>query len=184
MPDSAPLPAAKRPSNVSELQVTTGAFPASRKVFVTSKRYGDLRVAMREIDLEESAREPAVRVYDTSGPYSDGTTETDIAKGLAELRRSWIVGRGDVEETPGREVKPEDNGLKRGEESNVPVFDRAARKVLRAKPGAAPTQMYYARRGIITEEMEYVAIRENLGREAALQAARDRRLARSTLRRA
>src|SRR5277367_618270 len=169
MPDSAPLPAAKSSPKIAELQVTTGAFPSSRKVFATSKRYGDLRVALREIDLEESAKEPAVRVYDTSGPYSDTAVETDIARGLAELRRSWIVGRGDVEEIIGRDIKPEDNGLKRGEESNVPIFDRGARKVLRAKPGAAPTQMYYARRGIITEEMEYVAIRENLGREAALK---------------
>jgi phosphomethylpyrimidine synthase len=173
MPDSAPLPAAKSSPKIAELQVTTGAFPSSRKVFATSKRYGDLRVALREIDLEESAKEPAVPVYDTSGPYSDPSVETNIARGLAELRRSWIVGRGDVEEIVGRDIKPEDNGLKRGEESNVPVFDRAARKVLRAKLGAAPTQMYYARRGIITEEMEYVAIRENLGRDAALQGARD-----------
>src|SRR5579859_5286395 len=167
MPDSAPLPGAKLSSNVAELQVTTGGFPASRKVFATSKRFGDLRVAMREIDLEASANEPPVRVYDTSGPYSDGTTETDIARGLAALRRQWVLGRGDVEEIDGRDIKPEDNGLKRGEESNVPVFDRGGRKVLRGKPGAAPTQMYYARKGIITEEMEYVAIRENLGREAA-----------------
>src|SRR5579859_5751710 len=167
MPDSAPLPGAKLSSNVAELQVTTGGFPASRKVFATSKRFGDLRVAMREIDLEATANEPPVRVYDTSGPYSDGTTETDIARGLAALRRQWVLGRGDVEEIDGRDIKPEDNGLKRGEESNVPVFDRGGRKVLRAKPGAAPTQMYYARKGIITEEMEYVAIRENLGREAA-----------------
>ena len=173
MPDSAPLSATKSSPKIAELQVTTGAFPSSRKVFATSKRYGDLRVALREIDLEESAKEPAVRVYDTSGPYSDPSVETNIARGLAELRRSWIVGRGDVEEIVGRDIKPEDNGLKRGEESNVPVFDRAARKVLRAKLGAAPTQMYYARRGIITEEMEYVAIRENLGREAALQGIRD-----------
>jgi phosphomethylpyrimidine synthase len=173
MPDSAPLSTAKPSSKVSELQVTTGAFPSSRKVFATSKRYGDLRVAMREIDLEETAKEPAVRVYDTSGPYSDPSVEADIAKGLAELRRSWIIGRGDVEEITGRDIRPEDNGLKSGEESNVPIFDRGARKVLRAKPGAAPTQMYYARRGIITEEMEYVAIRENLGREAALQGVRD-----------
>ncbi len=140
MPDSAPLPAAKRSSKVDELQVTTGAFPSSRKVYVGSNRYGDLRVAMREIDLEASAKEPAVRVYDTSGPYSDGASETDIAKGLVELRRGWIVGRGDVEETKGRDVKPEDNGLKSGEESNVPVFDRAQRTVLRAKPGQSPTQ--------------------------------------------
>jgi phosphomethylpyrimidine synthase len=169
MPDSAPLPAAKPSSNIGELQVTTGAFPSSRKVFATSGRYSDLRVAMREIDLEESAKEPPLRVYDTSGAYSDPAAETNIAKGLAELRRRWITGRGDVEETGGREVKPEDNGLKRGEESNVPVFDRTARKVVRAKPGAAPTQLAYARKGIITEEMEYVAIRENLGREAALK---------------
>ena len=86
MPDSAPLPTAKPSSNVSELQVTTGAFASSRKVYATSKRYGDLRIAMREIDLEESAKEPAVRVYDTSGPYSDTAVETDIARGLAELR--------------------------------------------------------------------------------------------------
>ncbi|HVH78835.1 MAG TPA: phosphomethylpyrimidine synthase ThiC, partial [Stellaceae bacterium] len=169
MPDSAPLSTAKRPATVSELQVTTGAFPSSRKIYAAGKRYGDLRVAMREIDLEERAKEPPVRVYDTSGPYSEPSVEIDIAKGLAELRRSWIVGRGDVEEIAGRDIKPEDNGLKRGEASNVPVFDRAQRKVLRAKPGAAPTQLAYARKGIITHEMEYVAIRENLGREEALK---------------
>jgi phosphomethylpyrimidine synthase len=167
MPDSAPLPGAKLSSNVAELQVTTGGFPASRKVFATSKRFGDLRVAMREIDLEASANEPPVRVYDTSGPYSDGTTETNIATGLAALRRQWVLARGDVEEIDGRDIKPEDNGLKSGEESNVPVFDRGGRKILRGKPGAAPTQLAYARKGIITQEMEYVAIRENLGREAA-----------------
>jgi phosphomethylpyrimidine synthase len=163
MPDSAPLPA----KTVSELQVTTGGFPASRKVFAASKRFGDLRVAMREIDLEASANEPPVRVYDTSGPYSDPAVETDIARGLAALRRQWVLGRGDVEEIGGRGIKPEDNGLKRGEESNVPVFDRGNRRVLRGKPGAAPTQLAYARRGVVTEEMEYVAVRENLGREAA-----------------
>src|SRR5579863_1490969 len=108
MPDSAPLPGAKLSSNMAELQVTTGAFPASRKVFATSKRYGDLRVALRETDLEESAKEPAVRLYDTSGPYSDPSVETNIAKGLAELRRQWIVGRGDVEGIAGRDILPED----------------------------------------------------------------------------
>ena len=119
MPDSAPLSTKKPSSNVAELQVTTGGFPSSRKVYAGSKRYGDLRIAMREIDLEASAKEPALRVYDTSGPYSDPGLETNIARGLAELRRGWIVGRGDVEETAGREVKPEDNGLKSGEESNA-----------------------------------------------------------------
>jgi phosphomethylpyrimidine synthase len=167
MPDSAPLPAAKR--SLNELQVTTGAFPSSRKVYAPGKSWGDLRVAMREIELEDTAKEPPVRVYDTSGPYSDTSVETNIARGLAELRRAWVMGRGDVEEIAGRDILPEDNGLKRGEESNVPVFDRGQRKVLRAKPGATPTQMSYARRGIITQEMEYVAIRENMGREEALK---------------
>ena len=139
MPDSAPLPAAKR--TPSELQVTTGAFPSSQKVYAAGRRYGDLRIAMREIALEESAKEPPLRVYDTSGPYSDGATEINIARGLAELRRAWVMGRGDVEEIAGRDIRPEDNGLKRGEASNVPIFDRAARKVLRGKPGAAPTQI-------------------------------------------
>jgi phosphomethylpyrimidine synthase len=165
MPDSAPLPNAARKANGAEPHVTTGSFPSSRKVYVSGRRHGDIRVAMREIDLEPSANEPAVRVYDTSGPYSDPEVTTDIHLGLPELRRAWILARGDVEEIEGREVKPEDNGLTRGEAGAVPVFDRARRKVLRGKPGEAVTQFAYARRGIITPEMEYVAIRENLGRE-------------------
>src|SRR5438045_1720916 len=169
MPDSAPLPTARKANavepNVTARDVTTGSFPSSRKIHVAGRRHGDIRVAMREIDLEPSANEPAIRVYDTSGPYSDPALATDIHQGLPELRRSWILARGDVEEVGGREIKPEDNGLKRNEESPVPVFDRAGRKVLRAKPGQAVTQYAYAKRGIITPEMEYVAIRENLGRE-------------------
>jgi hypothetical protein len=108
MPDSAPL------STVVP-QVTTGAFPSSRKIYVKGKRHGDVSVAMREIDLEASANEPAVRAYDTSGPYSDPALTTDIHQGLPELRRPWILARGDVDEIDGREVKPEDNGLKSGE---------------------------------------------------------------------
>src|SRR5205823_4730346 len=92
---------------------------------------------------------------------------------LPELRKPWIVARGDVEFYQGREVKPEDNGLRRGEASAVSLFDRGRRQVLRAKSGMAVTQIAYARRGIITPEMEYVAIRENLGREAALKRIDD-----------
>src|ERR1044071_2433520 len=158
MPDSAPL-------STIVPQVTTGAFPSSRKIYLAGKRHGNLRVAMREIDLTPSANEPPVRVYDTSGPYSDPACTTDIRTGLPELRRNWILARGDVEEIDGREIKPEDNGLKRGEAGAVPVFDRGHRKILRAKPGQAVTQYAYAKRGIVTPEMEYVAIRENLGRE-------------------
>jgi phosphomethylpyrimidine synthase len=168
MPDSAPLSSSSLTAKGAEPAVTTGPFPASRKIFVPGQRHDAIRVAMREIDLEASSGEAPVRVYDTSGAYSDPAYATDINEGLTELRRAWIVGRGDVEETPGREVRPEDNGLHRGEDSNVPIFDRAARRVLRAKPGQSVTQLAYARRGIVTPEMEYVAIRENLGREAAM----------------
>ena len=165
MPDSAPLPSAKLMPKVEELRVTTGPFPASRKVHAGGRRHPEISVAMREIDLEASADEPPVRVYDTSGLYSDPAIEIDINRGLPELRKPWILARGDVEFYEGREVKPEDNGLRRGESSVVSLFNRGRRQVLRAKAGAAVTQIAYARRGVITPEMEYVAIRENLGRE-------------------
>ena len=169
MPDSAPLSSAKLMPKVEELQVTTGSFPASRKVHVPGRFHQEISVAMREIDLEASSGEPAVRAYDTSGPYSDPAVDTDIQRGLPELRKPWILARGDVEFYQGREVKPEDNGLRTGEASAVSLFDRGRRQVLRAKGGAAVTQLAYARRGIITPEMEYVAIRENLGRENLLR---------------
>ncbi|HTV44358.1 MAG TPA: phosphomethylpyrimidine synthase ThiC [Stellaceae bacterium] len=173
MPDSAPLSSAKPMPNVEELRVTTGPFPASRKIYLPGRTHPALSVAMREIDLEAASGEPAVRAYDTSGPYSDPAAVTDIQKGLPELRKPWILARGDVEFYQGREVRPEDNGLRRNEAGGVSLFDRGGRQVLRAKPGAAPTQIAYARRGIVTPEMEYVAIRENLGRE---QLRRDGKL--------
>jgi phosphomethylpyrimidine synthase len=165
MPDSAPLTSSKLRPNIEELRVTTGPFPASRKVHARGRIHPEISVAMREIDLTPSAGEPPVRVYDTSGPYSDPAVETEIHRGLPELRKPWILAGGDVEFYDGREVRPEDNGLRGGEASAVPLFDRGRRRVLRGKPGAAVTQLAYARRGIITPEMEYVAIRENLGRE-------------------
>ena len=164
MPDSAPLPSAKLMPKVEELRVTTGPFPASRKLHVTGQLHSGVAVAMREIELDASAGEPPVRAYDTSGPYSDPAIEIDINRGLPELRKPWVLARGDVEFYEGREIRPEDNGLRRGEASAVSLFDRGRRQVLRGKPGAGVTQMAYARRGIITPEMEYVAIRENLGR--------------------
>jgi phosphomethylpyrimidine synthase len=165
MPDSAPLSSAKLMPKVEEVRVTTGPFPASRKVHARGGLHPEISVALREIDLDPSAVEPPVRAYDTSGPYSDPTIPIDINRGLPELRKPWILARGDVEFYEGREIKPEDNGLRRGEASAVSLFDRGRRQVLRAKKGAAVTQLAYARRGVITHEMEYVAIRENLGRE-------------------
>ncbi len=152
--------------------VSTGPLPASRKVHIAGRRHPALRVAMREIDLSPAAKEQPVRVYDPSGPYTDPAVAIDIGLGLAPLRDPWIRARGDVEVTAARAVRPEDNGLRPGEVSEVPVFDRAGRRPLQAKGARAVTQLAYARAGIITPEMEYIAIRENLGRDT-LAAARD-----------
>ncbi|MXO69728.1 phosphomethylpyrimidine synthase ThiC [Altererythrobacter marinus] len=146
-----------------EIGVTTGPIRGSRKIHV-----GPRKVAMREIDLEGG--EPPVRVYDTSGPYTDPAAQIDIRQGLPALRREWQLSRGDVEEYEPREVKPEDNGqLGPDRSGGVPAFPTALRKPLRAKAGGNISQMHYARRGIITPEMEYVAERENLGRERLRQ---------------
>ncbi len=97
MPDSAPLPSVKLMPKVEELRVTAGPFPASRKLYARGAHHPEISVAMHEIDLDPSAGEPPVRAYDTSGPYSDPAVETDINRGLPELRKPWILGRGDVE---------------------------------------------------------------------------------------
>jgi phosphomethylpyrimidine synthase len=151
--------------------VSTGPLPASRKVRVAGHLHPEIRVAMREIDLAPSAKEPPVRVYDSSGPYTDSSATISIDAGLPPLRAAWIARRGDTEPCPGRAVRPEDNGLKPGETSQVPLFDRTGKKPLVAKKGKAVTQLAYARAGIITPEMEFIAIRENCGRIAALEAA-------------
>ncbi|WP_209348431.1 phosphomethylpyrimidine synthase ThiC [Pontixanthobacter sp. CEM42] len=154
-----------------EIGVTTGPIRGSRKVHVPSPGNKDVKVAMREIELEPTSGEPPVRVYDTSGPYSDPAAQIDINKGLPQLRREWITGRGDVEEYDAREVKPEDNGqLGPDRSGGVPEYPNVIKKPLRAKAGQNVSQMHYARKGIITPEMEYVATRENIGREIARSA--------------
>ena len=153
----------------TEIGVTTGPIRGSRKIHV-----GKHRVAMREIHLEPGSGEPPVRVYDTSGPYTDPDARIDIMAGLPALRRDWILGRGDVEAYDAREVRPEDNGLKGPDRSaGVPQFPNVVKRPLRAKPGMNVSQMHYAKRGIITPEMEYVAERENLGRERLAEYVRD-----------
>jgi len=158
----------------AEIGVTTGPIRGSRKIHVAAKSGSGIRVAMREIDLEPTSGEPPVRVYDTSGPYTDPAASIDIMAGLPALRRDWIVARGDVEDYPARMVKPEDNGqLGPDRSGGVRTFPNVVRRPLRAKAGGTVTQMHYARRGIITPEMEYVAERENLGRERLAEYVRD-----------
>ncbi len=153
-------------------QVSTGPLPASRKIHVPGRLFPDLAVAMREIALS-SPDEPPVRVYDSSGPYTDPDATIDIGRGLPALRGGWIEARGDSEEIEGRVVRPEDNGLRRTEAADLAECPAGRRRPRRARGDAAVTQLAYARRGIITPEMEYIAIRENLGRQSATDGLRD-----------
>ncbi len=155
-----------------KMKVSAGPLPASRKIYVAGTVAPDIRVPMREISLHPSAKEKPVRVYDTSGPYTDPDAVIDIYKGLPRIRDQWVRARGDVEEYDGREIKSEDNGNASGKylAEEFPV----KRRPLKAKPGQNVTQMAYARRGIITPEMEYIAIRENMARvEAGDDYSRD-----------
>jgi phosphomethylpyrimidine synthase len=156
----------------TEIGVTTGAISGSKKVHVAAHSGSGIRVAMREISLEGG--EAPIRVYDTSGPYTDPNALIDINSGLPQLRREWIEARGDVESYDGRDMRPEDNGqLGPDRSGGVDPFPHVVKRPLRAKAGKNVSQMHYARQGIITPEMEYVAERENLGRERLKEYKRD-----------
>ena len=163
--------------------------PHSHRIYVEGKQTG-VRVPFREITQTPTRNfddtlidNPSVRVYDTSGPWGDPAAVCDVAEGLPALRRDWIVGRGDVEEYEGRELKPIDDGYLTFEAVNrarvkdvgkLEEFPALKRSPLRAKAGECVTQLHYARRGIITPEMEFIAIRENLGRFAQVEKNDDR----------
>jgi len=162
---------------------TDSQLPNSRRIYIDGTQSG-VRVPFREIDQNptrnfknELEENPPVRVYDTSGPYGDPSMRTDVREGLTELRREWILSRGDVEEYEGRALQPIDDGYLTFDAANqarhkekakglnrLEDFPALVRTPLRAKTGACVTQMHYAKQGIITPEMEYIAIRENLGR--------------------
>ena len=159
---------------------STDPLPNSTRVYVEGMIHGGVRVPMREISLGDTKRldgsleknEP-VRVYDASGPWGDGEFEGDVKNGLPTLRTAWIQGRGDVEEYEGREVKPQDNGYlsrnhaeyaSNAERNRLMEFPGLRRKPLRASASHPVTQLWYARQGIVTPEMEFIAIRENMGR--------------------
>ena len=150
--------------NVPNPKITTGGLPAARKIYVSGTQHPDIRVPMREISVHPTAGEPPLPVYDSSGPYTDPDVQVDIKQGLAPLRRAWIEARGDVEDYEGREITAADNGFVEGDRL-TPEFPVKTRP-LRAKDGKAVTQLAYARAGIVTPEMEFIAIRENQLREA------------------
>ena len=142
-----------------EQPATRGSsFPGSSKTYLAGSR-PDLRVPMRQVALSTG---DSVVLYDTSGPYTDPTVRTDIRQGLPALRQPWIVERGDVVTYPGRPVQPIDDGLKRRDERDLDSVFTAVRPPCRALPGARVTQLAYARRGEVTPEMEFVALREGV----------------------
>ncbi len=174
-------------TEIQEKLASEVKLPSSRKIYVetngntVNENGHNLRVPFREIALspsknmdDELEENPPVRVYDTSGVWTDGEAKCDVREGLPTLRREWILARGDVEEYVGREILPQDNGyLTEGAEDVAKIkdggkleeFPALKRPPLRAKSGKNVSQMHYAKKGIITPEMEYVAIRENLGRQ-------------------
>ena len=166
----------------------------SRRIYVKGKLYPDLSVPMREIDQSptklisgEIETNDPIRVYDCSGPWGDPALDCDVEKGLPPFRDAWIRGRGDVSAYGGREIKPEDDGylsVRHVESANDRkqnrVFPGLSRDPLRAKSHPV-TQLWYARQGIVTPEMEYISIRENLGRERALELLENKKGARNIL---
>jgi len=151
------------PRDPDDIVITSGPIPGSRKTYVSAGKDNALRVPFREVVLEASANEPPVQLYDTSGPYSEDDPQIDVYKGLRRTRDAWIRARGDVEEYEGRTIRPEDNHRDPNDPQAYPEFP-VKRRPLRARNGGNVTQMHYARRGIITPEMEFIAARENLGR--------------------
>ena len=157
---------------------TDSSLPNSKKIYVVGTLHADVRVPFREISLaptksmngEIEVNEP-VRVYDTSGPWGDPSVTVDPLQGLPPLRRDWILKRGDVEQIEGRVVRPIDDGYLSDKHAagaaKRPIVNGAGapsrRKPLCASAGHPITQLWYARQGIITPEMEFIAIRENLG---------------------
>ena len=193
--------------SVDSVHSVEKSLPNSRRIYVGGGLHSDIRVPFREISLastktmsgEVEVNEP-VHVYDTSGPWGDPDFHGDVNQGLPPLRAKWIRERGDVEEIDGREVQPIDDGFLSGKHAAIaaqrstsnsdrsragaqhPTFNGAGapsrRRPLRATAGHPVTQLAYARQGIITPEMEFIAIRENLGAKWRTRlACRIRRLA-------
>jgi len=153
--------------------IPTGPRAGSQKVYVAGELFPDIRVPFREVAVHPSANEPPVTMYDSSGPYTDPSVTIDIKKGLPRVKSSWQLDRGDIAPVANpREVKPEDNGHASGKHL-APRFDVSNHRVFKGVEGRPVTQYEYARAGIITPEMEYVAIRENLRREQTAPCIRD-----------
>ena len=168
-----PLAEARKAVEAETGRIPTGPRAGGVKVYVAGELYPDIRVPFREVAVHPSANEPPVTMYDSSGPYTDPSVTIDIKRGLPKVKSSWQLDRGDIAPVLNpREVKPEDNGHASGKHL-APRFDVSNHQVFKGVEGRPVTQYEYARAGIITPEMEYVAIRENLRREQNAPCIRD-----------
>jgi phosphomethylpyrimidine synthase len=168
-----PLAEARKAVEAETGRIPTGPRAGGVKVYVAGGLYPDIRVPFREVAVHPSANEPPVTMYDSSGPYTDPAVAIDIKRGLPKVKSSWQLDRGDIAPVLNpREVKPEDNGHASGKHL-APRFDVSNHQVFKGVEGRPVTQYEYARAGIITPEMEYVAIRENLRREQNAPCIRD-----------
>jgi len=171
--DSLALSEARQQVAAEHGTIPTGPRAGGRKVYVAGELFPDIRVPFREVAVHPSANEPPVTMYDSSGPYTDPAMTIDIKKGLPRVKSSWQLDRGDIAPVLNpREVKPEDNGHAAGRHL-APRFDPSNHQVFKGVEGRPVTQYEYAKAGIITPEMEYVAIRENLRREQTAPCIRD-----------
>jgi phosphomethylpyrimidine synthase len=161
-----------KPQNLVPQSVTTGPLPGSQKAYYKPQGRADIAVPFREIALDPSANEPPVRVYDASGPYTHAETLIDLSAGLPRIREPWVARRPDLDFYAGRPVRPEDNGAVPPDRLVPPCPANTSPR--KARDGALVTQYEFARAGVVTEEMIYVAARENLGREAMLDGAEAR----------
>ncbi|MFZ8865097.1 MAG: phosphomethylpyrimidine synthase ThiC [Rickettsiales bacterium] len=157
--------------NFSVSNISPKQFPNSKKHYVESKNFPDVQVAIRQVAIDQKEAPRNFNLYDTSGPYTDTDAKIDIREGIKPIRTKWIKERDDVENISGRAYNPIDDGVSLSHISKIERFDRSKIQVLRAKDQQAVTQLAYAKAGIITKEMEYVAIRENLGRAEATKSA-------------
>jgi phosphomethylpyrimidine synthase len=157
------------PEDAEGPEVTTGPLAGSRKVHSSPEGHDDVRVPFRGIELSNG---DSFQVYDPSGPYTDSDAAIDVKAGLSALRAEWIAARGGVETYEGRAVKPEDNG--NVGESHLAESFTNTRQPLRGLPGKPVTQLEFARAGIVTQEMVYIAHRENVGRQRAADEAQAR----------
>ncbi len=151
-------------ADVNPHLITREPLPGSEKIYIQSPNHPDVRVPMRKINLTDGTH---INVYDTSGPYTDVNAEVDVHKGItSEVRAKWILNRDDTDVYDGRDTQPEDNGI--DDETKAFQFynPHLQRQPRRAKAGKNVSQLHYARKGIVTPEMEYVAMRENQLREA------------------